>query len=270
MRISMRASLLTMVLIGLTTGCGTPAKRPPWGSEATYAPGWSRLAAVTQRAVADPHVWAPLIGAGLFSLGNADEAVSEWAIEESPLFSDIEDAGEASDTLLGIAVAGSIGTALLAPSGETAGEIALNKSKGLIISLLAAGVNDHITGVLKDAVGRKRPDGQSDRSFPSRHASGASVSATLAAHNLEYFELGDTARSWLGASLYSVAGLTGWARIEGARHFPSDVLFGYALGHFLGVIANEAFIAPISNDSASVQISGDQDQVRVGLAFSFQ
>ncbi len=266
----MRASLLTVVTIGLTTGCGTPTKRPPWGGETTYAPGWSRLAEVTQRAVANPHVWAPLIGAGLFSLGNADEAVSEWAIEESPLFSDIEDAKDASDTLLGISVAASIGSALLAPSGETVGETARNKSKGLIISLLAAGVNDRITDVLKDAVGRERPDGQSDRSFPSRHASGASVSATLAAHNLEYFEISDTARSWLGASLYSVAGLTGWARVEGARHFPSDVLFGYALGHFLGVIANEAFIAPVSNDALSVQISADRDNVRVGLAFQFQ
>ncbi len=266
----MRRCLLGLITMLLMTGCGTPAKRPPWGSETTYAPGWSRLLEVTKRAATDPHIFAPLIGAALFSLGSLDEDVSDWAIEETPLFSDSQDAKDASDSLLGVTVAASLATALLAPSGESAGEIARNKTKGLILSLVTAGVNDQITDALKEAVGRQRPNREDERSFPSRHASAASVSATLAVHNLKYFDLSGQQRFWLATSFYSVAGLTGWARIEGARHFPSDVLFGYALGHFLGVIANEAFIAPISNHAASVQLSGDQDTVRLGLALHFQ
>ena len=263
----MRRPLLCLLVGALLTACGTPAKRPPWGSDTTYAPGWRRLGEVAKRAVSNPQVWAPLAGAALFTLGDADEEVSEWAIEETPLFGDIAEAKEASDTLLGLSVAGAIGTALLAPSGEGAGEIAGNKSRGLIISLVAAGVNDRVTEALKDAVGRDRPDGQAGRSFPSRHASGASVASALAVHNLEYFDLSDRQRGWLALALYSNAALTGWARVEGARHFPSDVLFGYALGHFLGLVANEAFIAPISKDRVALQLSGDAEAVRLSLVF---
>lgn len=265
----MRMGLLLVSAIA-TSGCSSPGKRPPWGSEATYTPGWSRLAQVTKRAATDPHVWVPLLGAGLFLVGNADEATSEWAVEESPIFGGTENAGETGEALLGVTVAASLGTILAAPGGEAKDEILHDKPKGLLITLAATGLNDRITDVIKGAVERDRPLGFGGQSFPSAHASAASISATLAKHNLEYYELSDTARYWLGASLYSVAGLAGWARVEGARHYPSDVLFGYALGHFLGVIANEAFIAPISDDAVSVKLSGDQQQVRLGLALSFQ
>ena len=33
-----------------------------------------------------------------------------------------------------------------------------------------------------------------------------------------------------------------WARVEGDRHYPSDVLAGAALGHFLSAFIHDAFL----------------------------
>jgi hypothetical protein len=41
----------------------------------------------------------------------------------------------------------------------------------------------------------------------------------------------------------SLAAITGWARVEAGMHFPSDVLAGWALGHFTADLA-KGFINP--------------------------
>jgi membrane-associated phospholipid phosphatase len=35
---------------------------------------------------------------------------------------------------------------------------------------------------------------------------------------------------------------TAWARVEAKKHFPSDVLAGIAIGHFIGAFMNDAFL----------------------------
>ena len=60
---------------------------------------------------------------------------------------------------------------------------------------------------------------------------------------------------------------TAYARVEAKEHFPSDVLVGAALGHFIGVFANEAFLGidqpyqfspnvDLSRDGVLIEISG--------------
>ncbi len=51
---------------------------------------------------------------------------------------------------------------------------------------------------------------------------------------------------------YGVAGLAAWARVEGQQHYPSDVLFGYALGHFVADFLNRLLLDPESPDSTVV------------------
>lgn len=41
---------------------------------------------------------------------------------------------------------------------------------------------------------------------------------------------------------------TAWARVEADVHYPSDVLTGLALGHFIAAFFNEAFLMPKKND----------------------
>ena len=106
-----------------------------------------------------------------------------------------------------------------------------------------------LTSVLKAGLGRTRPfafnqgltlaekrslsgDGKDARlSLPSGHTSGAFAAAVVIGTLHRDLTDGSAARDravWAGA--LSAAGLTGWARIEGGKHFPTDVLAGALLG----------------------------------------
>jgi membrane-associated phospholipid phosphatase len=58
-------------------------------------------------------------------------------------------------------------------------------------------------------------------SFPSGHTSGAFCAATCIERN---------SGIWAGLPAYGVAALTGYSRVDAARHYPSDVLAGAAIG----------------------------------------
>jgi membrane-associated phospholipid phosphatase len=85
---------------------------------------------------------------------------------------------------------------------------------------------------LKYAVGRERPDGSNNLSFPSGHAMTAFCFAPVLA---KY-------GGWeLGVSAYTLATVTALARVQGYHHYLSDVLAGATLGI---VIGNAAIYAP--------------------------
>ena len=52
----------------------------------------------------------------------------------------------------------------------------------------------------------------------------------------------EVSRTALQASMIGLTIGTAWARVEAKQHFPSDVLFGAALGNFFGAFMNEAFL----------------------------
>lgn len=87
-------------------------------------------------------------------------------------------------------------------------------------------------GLLKVVTGRTRPDGgqgayefkpfSGSGSFPSGHTTMAFALATT---------LADASHStWVSAGLYTVAAGTAWSRVYDARHWPSDVFLGAAIG----------------------------------------
>jgi membrane-associated phospholipid phosphatase len=41
---------------------------------------------------------------------------------------------------------------------------------------------------------------------------------------------------------YSAAAATAWARVEANKHYPSDVLAGAAIGHFLTAFIHDSFL----------------------------
>jgi membrane-associated phospholipid phosphatase len=81
-----------------------------------------------------------------------------------------------------------------------------------------------VTGVIKHAAQRTRPDG-TNLSFPSGHTSVSFASATV---------LQDEFGWKVGIPAYLVAGYVAAARIEARRHFLSDVAFGAAVGVLAG------------------------------------
>lgn len=81
-------------------------------------------------------------------------------------------------------------------------------------------VTQTITGTIKTAVGRTRPDG-TQYSFPSGHTATTFATATVLQRHF----------GWkVGVPAYAAAGYVAASRIQVRRHFLSDVAFGAALG----------------------------------------
>jgi len=89
----------------------------------------------------------------------------------------------------------------------------------------AAIVNFAYTEVLKLAVGRERPNGQDNKSFPSGHTSNTFALAAVAQQHY----------GWkVGVPSYLLAGLMGASRVDQDKHWLSDVVAGAALGYIVG------------------------------------
>ena len=259
-----------LTIVTLITACASlPEDHVPWGQDTTLSPGWQRFKQASIRVLKDPQVWVPTAGAALFVVTDWDDNVSDWAIDHHPLSDDAKDASDLSDDLRNLTTAAYAASSLLLPSGDDMREVAWNKSKAIGVGVLAIGLNDRITDGLKSLADRAPPDESDSDSFPSKHTSEASVRATLTARNLEYINMNSNLRWALQGTVYTVAGLTGWATLEEARHFPSDVLFGYALGHFIGAVANDAFITPASQGNVMISVTPEQSGLRLSLHARF-
>jgi len=141
-----------------------------------------------------------------------------------------------------------IGTVLLV------GHLSGSESLTLTGSELARSViySAGITLALKAATQRTRPNGE-PYSFPSGHSAAMfSVAPVLAAR---YGILA-------AAPAYLLAGVTAFGRVEEREHFPSDVVFGAALGLASGV-------AVVRSDAASSSVSITVRPGAIGLTTRF-
>jgi len=81
-----------------------------------------------------------------------------------------------------------------------------------------------VTG-LKNVVGRERPDGSNDQSFPSGHSI---VAFSFAPVVQKYWGWG------AGIAAYTLGTVTALARVEGYHHYLSDTIAGATLGIIIG------------------------------------
>ena len=86
------------------------------------------------------------------------------------------------------------------------------------------------TELLKHSVHSSRPDGSDNKSFPSGHTA---IAFSAAAFMDRRYGEQWTQRygAWTVPALYSVAALTGVARVEANKHHWGDVLAGAAIGY---------------------------------------
>lgn len=91
-------------------------------------------------------------------------------------------------------------------------------------AFIAHTINKYATNYFKGLIGKKRPNGYNNVSFPSGHTSKAFTSATVL-----YEEFKDT-NPWLAYSGYVFASTTGFLRIAKNAHYLSDVIAGAGLG----------------------------------------
>ena len=77
---------------------------------------------------------------------------------------------------------------------------------------------------MKKIIGRERPNGSNNKSFPSGHTSTAFAAAEFL--NQEYGQQ----YPWVSFAGYATAGLTGYLRMYNDQHWLGDVLAGAAIG----------------------------------------
>jgi membrane-associated phospholipid phosphatase len=127
---------------------------------------------------------------------------------------------------------------------------------------VAAGVSVTYTFALKYAVGRERPNGENNQSFPSGHTSNAfALAAALDGHYGKKVTI----------PAYTLAALVGYARLSDKVHWLSDVLAGATLGYIVGRTTVRVNNAPLEGVGVVVSVSPllgrDVRGVRVTIAF---
>jgi len=260
-----RLPALAMLLaaVHLLGGCSTLPKGREWGQDATFRPGWQAVRESAVRAAKSPYTWAPLAGAALLQIGDWDSEVASWASENTPVFGSQQSARDASGILKDISAAAWLVTALATPSGDTSREWLAAKGKGLAVDATAILLTGGLTSAVKNWSDRTRPDGSGNDSFPSGHSSSVATFATLAARNTQYLDLGVNYRRTLDFGFGAIAAGTAWARVEGGVHYPSDVLVGMALGHFVAAFINDAFMGLDDPSAGSVALAVSPQSVSI-------
>ncbi len=253
----------------ILAGCQTLPNDRRWGQDAFSPIDFDRISRAAHNALFDLNTLVPLTGALVFAVDDFDERVSDWAVKHTPIFGSPRDARDASDDLRDVLLAEVVVTALVTPSGDFSDEWIVSKSKGGAVELLALGATESVTSVLKSTTGRTRPDKGNGKSFPSGHASAAFSYATLANRNIDSIHMPQTLKPAIKAGNLLLASGVGWARVEGQKHFPSDVLAGAALGHFLTAFIHDAFLNLPDDGDIDFAVFGVEGGAGVELAFRF-
>ncbi len=202
----------------------------------------------------DPWVWAPLAGAAVMQIDGLDERTADWAREHTPIFGSQRNAERWSDDLRDASALAHYITVAATPGGDDFGEWLTNKAKGTLVGVAAVSGTVAVTRSLKKTVGRTRPNGADEESFPSGHTSSSAVHTRLASRNLRSIDIPDSARRTLDVGLYALTIGTSWSRIEAGWHFPADTLFSMALGNFIASFVNDAFLG-LDSGSASLSVA---------------
>lgn len=264
-----RCAFLVFLSIVPLSGCGTLPNGRGWGQDAFHPIDLDKVSRAAHDAFFNVSTLAPLAGAAVFGIENFDERASDWAVKHTPIFGSPLDAGDASDDLRAVLEVEAVITAIAAPSGVTFDEWIVSKAGGAGVELLAAGLTDSATSLLKEETNRARPDGTSDRSFPSGHTSEAFAFAMLSNRNIDSIRMSPRLRPAIKAGNLVIASGVAWARVEAQRHYPSDVLAGAALGHFLTAFIHDAFLNLPDDGDVEFACFLSDDGVGAELAFRF-
>jgi membrane-associated phospholipid phosphatase len=240
-----------------------------WGEDAFSAPDLERISQSAYRALLDWKTLAPAAGALLFQIDHFDRRVVDWAVDHRPIFGSGDTARSASDYLYVAFYLETLGTALATPSGENREDWVDAKIRGLWVEGSALAINGLTTVALRNAVHRTTPDGANNYSFPSGHASGAVGAVTLSHRNLAAIPVSDGVKNSIQAGNLFLLTAMSWARLEEGRHFPSDILFGAALGHFFSAFFYDAFMGLPEGQRFGISLNPRQGGFMGQIFFSF-
>ena len=237
-----------------------------WGEDALWPVRGHRIACAARNAFLDPQTLVPLAGTAILLIDDLDGRASDWMLDHHPVFGSASSASHASDELVHALRFETIATVLATPSGSQPGPWLAAKARGAAVEAIAAGVTIELTAALKPAIDRVRPNGK-EHSFPSGHSTTAFSFATLSNRNARSAPfLRDAYPVVVGANL-AVASLVAIARVEGAHHFPADVLAGAAVGHFMTAFIHDAFMGIDGGADCAIYLEPHGGAVALTLRF---
>jgi membrane-associated phospholipid phosphatase len=224
-----------------------------------------RLAKAAYDALDDPQTFIPAAGALVFAIGDWDRKVSNWATDHTPVFGSENTAKDASYDLIWPLVGETVITAIAIPDGNNSDHWV----RDLGVEGGAFGVTALATAILKNVTDRQRPNGSNSQSFPSGHASSAFAASTLSNRNLDMIDMPDGLRTGLQVGNILLASGVAWARVESKSHFPSDVLAGAALGHFLSAFIFNGFMNLPNDGKTSLEVLPYDRGVAISFAIRY-
>ena len=263
------ARLVLILLLVSTTGCSLIPNRGGLEQDAFIYAERKTISRAARDAFLDVKTLVPLGAALLFSFGDLDEEVSDWAREDTPIFGSAENAEDVSDILRAALGAETLAVIVATPSGDDPERGGTSRWKRLGVTALAVGLETGTTQSLKALTNRTRPNEEDNRSFPSGHSSNAFVTSTLSNRHLDAVDLAPWAKTSIRASNIVLASATAWARVEAGVHFPSDVLAGAALGTFFGSFIYDAFIGTSGPQRVHLMIGPSENGTRAQIFIPF-
>jgi len=266
------ANVVAMAVVIFALGALAPAAAAGAPEAGTSQPVeherfWPRGSAWREaalRAARDPGTWVPAGMAGVIAVGGWDQEISDWAVANTPVFGSMENAATWTERLHAAGGIGMIATALAVEADEHPWRL---RGKTLLVEGAGAIASASTAEILKTVTGRERPDGSSDTSFPSGHATPAFAYAAASRRNLDAMRLGRGWRIGLTAGFETLAVGTAWARVEAQKHYPTDVLVGAALGNYISLFVHDAFLGSSGNVFVSVNVDPGRPSFRVAMSF---
>jgi len=265
-------SLTTKLLVlglSLILGACSNTQIKPWGSDSTFSPGWQLIKRSAKESFYNRETWLPLAGAAVFGFTNLDRKVSDYAVEHSPIYGDSQLAIEKSDYVFTFTKIAFFTSSLATAGDDDFNETLRVKAKGLAAQSMAIGLNNLFTGELKTLAKRIPPNNINDDSLTSRHASGAFLYSSLSRQNMRHITTSDSWQTSTDITMIGLASVTAWGRVEGALHYPSDVLVGAAMGNFFANFIHNAFVDPSDRKTYSIQLIKTRIDSRLSLIVKF-
>lgn len=192
--------------------------------------GCSSLKQSLLKNISSPYVWAPLVGAGSIQIAGVDKKISSWASSQTPIYGSRENASKYSNRLYDILLYEAYASTLIVPTKEN---YVLSKMKLGAVSYVSINASEDVNNNLRKTIKRERPSGSDFRSMPSGHATRAGGSEAVLHRNVNSMKIDNEWKYAVNGLNTAIAAGSLWARVEANAHYPTDVLIGYSLGHFI-------------------------------------